>query len=205
METLEKTSLTEKIINGLRKAAEELEHFQLQFALGKAQAKDAYEETKKNFYRYIHEAKILLENAKEITKEKATILKTILEELQVQLALGKAETKEAFEEQRKKITNALNDLEALIRSNKTSSEYYSKLMMETEKFKVKMEILRMQYKLNKLDKHVAMNDKKVEFSKKLSDIKNRMAKKEQKAEGKWEHFREEISDAYSHLKKAFVG
>jgi len=204
METLEKISLTDKIINGLKKAAEELEHFQLQFSLGKAQAKDLYEETKKNFNSYLHEAKLRIGNAKEIAKEKSIQLKTVMEELQVQLALGKAETKDAFEEQRKKISHALSSLETLIRSNKTSSEYYSKLMMETEKFKIKLDILRMQYKLNKLNKREDLNENKIDFSKKLSDIKNRLTKKEQEAEGKWEHFREEISDAYSHLKKAFV-
>ena len=205
METLEKTSLTDKIINGLRKAAEELEQFRIQAALGKAQAKDVYEEAKKKFNTYVHEAKLRLDDAKEIAKEKSIQLKIVLEELQVQLALGKAETKEVFEEQRKKITHALSSLEALIRSNKTSSEYYSKLLMETEQFKIKLDILRMQYKLNKLSKFEKLDSTKTDFFKKLSDIKNRLAKKEQEAEGKWEHFREEISDAYSHLKKAFVG
>jgi hypothetical protein len=205
VETLEKTSLTDKIINGLKKAIEELEQFRVQAALGKAEAKDVYEEAKKKFNTYVHEAKLRLDGVKEIAKEKSIQLKTALEELQVQLALGKAETKELFEEQSKKITHALSSLEALIRSNKTSSEYYSKLMMETEKFKIKLDILRMQYKLNKLSKLEGLDEIKKDLSKKLSDIKNRLAKKEQEAEGKWEHFREEISYAYSHLKKAFVG
>ncbi|MBI4947004.1 MAG: hypothetical protein HY840_11465 [Bacteroidetes bacterium] len=205
METLEKTSLTDKIINGLKKAVEELEQFRLQASLGKAQAKDVYEEAKKKFNAYLHEAKLRFDNAKEIATEKTTQLKTALEELQVQLALGKAETKEAFEEQRKTITHALNSLETLIRSNKTSSEYYSRLLMETEQFKIKLDILRMQYKLNKFRKLENLDSTKTDLSKKLFDIKNRLAKKEQEAKGKWEHFQEEISDAYSHLKKAFVG
>lgn len=205
METLEKTSLTDKIINGLRKAAEELEQFRLQASFGKVQAKDVYEEVKKKFNAYVHEAKLRLDETKGIAIEKSIQLKTVLEELQVQLALGKAETKDAFEEQRKKITHALNSLEALVRSNKTSSEYYSRLLMETEQFKIKLDILRMQYKLKKLSKLEKLDSTKTDLSKKLSNIKNRLAKKEQGAESKWEHFREEISDAYSHLKKAFVG
>ena len=205
METAEKTSLTDKIIKGLRKAAEELEQFRLQASLGKAQAKDIYEEAKKKFDVYIHEAKLRLDNAKGIAAEKVIQLKTALEELQLQLALGKAETKEAFEEQRKKIEHALHSLEAFLRSNKTSNEYYSTLLMETEKFRIKLDILHMHYKLNRLSKLEKLEEKKTDLSKKLSDLKNRLAKREQEAEGKWEHFREEISDAYTHLKKAFVG
>jgi hypothetical protein len=205
METIEKTSLTDKIINGLKKAIEELEQFRLQASLGKAEAKDVYEEVKKKFNLYVHEAKLQINGIKEIAKEKSTELKTALEELQVQLALGKAETKEIFEEQRKKITHALSSLEAFIHSNKTSNEYYTKLMMESEKFKLKLDILHLQYKLSKLSKLEKMDEKKESLSKILSDIKNRLAKTEKEAEGKWDHFHEEISNAYSHLKKAFVG
>ena len=46
---MENTSkkITETIIDGLRTVATELEEFQLQFALGKADASDKYEELKK--------------------------------------------------------------------------------------------------------------------------------------------------------------
>lgn len=205
MEILEETSLSDKIINGLRKAAEDLEQFRLQASLGKAQAKDIYEEVKNKFNTFVHDAKLRLDDVKEIAKERSLQLKTALEELQVQLVLGKAETKEVFEEQRKNITHALNSLGALLHSNKTSSEYFSKLLMETEQFKIKMDILLLQYKPNKLRKLEKPDEKKTDFSQKLSDIKNRLTKKEQETEDKWEHFREEISNAFSHLKKAFVG
>ena len=49
METTATTSITEKIISGLKKAAVELEEFRLQAALGKAEAHDAYEKAKKIF------------------------------------------------------------------------------------------------------------------------------------------------------------
>ena len=204
METLNKTSLSDKIISGLKKAAEELEEFRLQAALGKAEARDAYEGAKKKFNKYVHEAKLRIDEVKGMAKEKSSELKTVLEALQVQLALGKAETKDVFESQRKKISSILNKIETLIQKNKITDLYYAKLQMEIEQFKIKLDILKLQYELNKLGVREEFEEKKEDFSKKLSDIKKRLLKKEEEAEDKWEHFRDEISDAYSHLKKVFA-
>ena len=43
---MEHNHLSDKVADALRKAAVELEEFQVQFALGKAEAKDKYEEVK---------------------------------------------------------------------------------------------------------------------------------------------------------------
>lgn len=198
------TKVIDSIIGGLKKAAVELEEFQLQFALGKADTKDVYEKVKKDFNGYVHDAKLYFESAKDMAKERAIQLKAIFETLQVQLALGKADTKEIFEEQMKKISATLNELEVLIRKNETADEYYTKLQVEIEKFKIKLEILKLRYKLNKMDAANEFEIKKTEFLKKLSDIKTRLDKKEQEVENKWEHFKEEITEAYTNLKKVFV-
>ena len=76
--------------------------------------------------------------------------------------------------------------------------------MEIEKFRIKLDILKLQYELRKLGVREEFEEKKKDFSIKLSDIKKRLLKKEEDAESTWEHFRDEISVAYSHLKKMFV-
>lgn len=202
METTEKTTLTEKIIIGLKKASVELEEFRLQAALGKAEAHDVFEDAKKKFNKILHESIIKIDSAKVEVKEKSTQLKTLLETLQVQLALGKAEGKEAFEAQRKKIDRALNEVESFLKRNKTANEYSAKVLLELGKFRIKLDILKLRYELNKLQARIKFNEKKKDLTKRLSDIKKRLLNNE--TEVGWEHFRDEISDAYSHLKKAFV-
>lgn len=204
METTEKTPLTDKIIIGLKKAAAELEEFRLQAALGKAEVRDVYEEVKKKLHTYTHEAKIRVEDLKGEAQGRATQLKTLLETLQVQLALGKAETQDAFEVQRKKIEKALNELEEFVKNNKTINEYYTDLLLEIGKFRIKLEILRLRFELKKLGARVEFDGKKNEFFKLFSDVKDRLENKESNAQARWDHFRDEISDAYSHLKKAFA-
>ena len=204
METPDQTTFSEKFIEGLRKAAVELEELRLQAALGKSEARDMYEETKKKLNNYVHEAKQRMEDAIILAKEKSKNLKTLFEELQVQLALGKADTKDMFEDQTKKIIKTLNEIESQIKKNKTSDVYYSKLQMEIERFRIKLDILKLRYKVNKLEAREEFEEKKSDFLKKLSDVKKRFLKKEEEAENKWEQFRNEISNAYSNLKKEFV-
>ena len=202
METIKQTHLVDKIINGLKKTAVELEEFRLQAALGKADALDVYEDAKKKFSKFVHEAKSDAEDVKDIAKGKSIQLKYLLETLQVQLALGKAEGKEAFETQRKKITKALVELETFIKKNKAANEYYTKLLLELGKFRIKLDILKLRYELNKLEARLKFSDTKKDLTKKLADVKKRLLNNE--SEVGWEHFKDEISDAYSHLKKAFV-
>lgn len=198
------TSITDKIINGLRKAATELEEFRVQAALGKAEARDAYEGAKKIFDKYVHDAKLKLADAGDLSAERSLKLKALFETLHLQLALGKAESKEAFELQAKGIAQALNEVETLIKSNKIVDLYYAELQMEIEKFRIKLEILKLQFELKKIGVREEFEEKKMDFSNTLADIKNQLLSKEAKAEDTWEHFRDEIMDAYSHLKKAFV-
>lgn len=204
METKSQPSFTDTFIDGARKALIELEALRVQAALGKAEARDAFEVAKKKFNDFIVEAKIMYGNAKNQAQEKSNELQTIFENLQLQLALGKAETRDIFEEQRKKITPILNELEELIKRNKTASEFYAKLQMEVHKFKIKLEILKLRYELNKLDAKDEFESRKVEFSKKLDEIKKRIELKSSTSKDKWEVFREEIAEAYQHLQKAFA-
>jgi len=200
MENKTISNFADTLIGNMKKAVTELEEFRVQAALGASEAKEKYEEAKKIFNSFVAEARQQMEKG----KEKSTELKKAFEELQVQLALGKADTKELFEEQRKKITNALNEVERTIRKNETVNEVYLTLLPEVEKFKIKLEIMRLRYELNKLDKRVDFEEKKTEFAEKLNDIKSRVKGESKKAEERWEDFRSDIADAFVHLKKSFV-
>lgn len=189
-------SFIDKAINGLKMAAVELEEFQLQLTLGKAEASDKYEEVKRNFKTFIHESKGKL-------YESAHDLKQKMEELQLQLALGKAETKEVFNEQKKKILNAVQEIENILKTPEDSG-YYLKLNNELQKFKIKMEILRLRFELGKLKTEEEFKAAKVDFVKKMDKVKSSFVEKESVVEENWNHFRTELSEAYLHLKKAFT-
>lgn len=202
METTESKTLSEKIVAGIKDTLIEIEELRVQAALGKMEARDLYEDSKKKFNVYVQEAKLKFEEAKNTASDEALRIKGIFEALQVQLALGKAETKEVFEEQRKKINDTLNQLEESIKSNKTANEYYAALLMEIKKFRIKLDILKLRFDLKAISAKQEFEDKKQDFLKELNSIKDRLHIGE--TENKWEHFQSEISKAYDHMRKAFT-
>lgn len=191
---------SEKLADWMRKAAIEIEEFQVQFALGKAEAGDKFEEVKHNFREFIHEAKVMLAKG----QEKSQDIQAMLEELQLQLSLGKAETKEIFAQQKAKITKALADLEAYIGSTETGSEVLEKTKAEMEKFRIKLEILKLRYELNKKDAQEEFESRKKDFLEKVEEIRNRFSGSEHASEDKWSHFKKEMGSAFDHIKKAFT-
>src|SRR5687767_9101842 len=133
METPGNKTVTDTIIEGLKRAVVEIEELRVQVSLGKAEAKDLYENVKRSFNAKLHEAKMRLKSLK--TNADVLPLVNAFEHLQVQLALGIAESKDTFEVQRKKIEQALGKLEATIEGHKTHDETYAGLHLEIEKFK----------------------------------------------------------------------
>jgi len=97
----------DKVIGALRKTAVELEEFQVQATLGKAEAQDKYEEVKKKFNLFIHDSEFKIKGI----KEKIEDVNTNFDELRVQLALGKAETKEIFKKQKKELLSKIHEIE----------------------------------------------------------------------------------------------
>lgn len=205
MNTSNQKSLTDVIIEGLKAAATELEEFRVQAALGKAEARDAYEDAKKKFRHFIHEAGQSFASSQSHAKDRLDELRAVFETLQVQLALGKAETREAFEEQRKKILQALHAIENFLENNGLTAEYYKLIHNEIAKFRIKLEILRLRYELNKMDAREEFEARKREFAIRFEKIKENLHEKEKGAEKMWDQFRQDIAEAYGDLKKAFVG
>jgi predicted nucleic acid-binding OB-fold protein len=106
----------DNIISFFKQAAVKLEELQVQSALGKAELEDKFEEIKKETreqYQHIKsEVNTTLQNS-----EEWNTLKAKLEHLEVQLALGKAETKDMLEEQKKNLSKAFQEVKDMIKND----------------------------------------------------------------------------------------
>jgi len=187
----------DKVIDALRKSATELEEFQVQAALGKAEAQDKYEEVKKQFNQFIHDSEFKIKDVKVKIEE----LHTKFDELRVQLALGKAETKEVFNKQKKQLLSIIHDIEVKIKTNETLNRMYALTLIEIEQFKIQLEILEQKFSKDKKGSKDAFEKGKNEFVSFIDKFKGKYAKK--KEESRLEHFQNEISEAFDHLKSAF--
>lgn len=104
----------DKVAEFLRNAATKIEELQVQASLGKAEFSDNWENIKTEARKEYNKAKAEINSVYEANKDKIDVLKSKLEHLEVQFALGKAETKELLEEQRRKIRDAIHDLKQWI-------------------------------------------------------------------------------------------
>lgn len=196
METAEKKKFIDSVVEALRKAAIEMEELQVQAALGKAEARDSYEAAKKKFNSFLHESKGKMKKG----MEKADDVHTKLDELRVQLNLGKAETKEAFQAQKKKLLLALHELKVKIKSNEQFKRVYAHLLIEMEAFQVLLEILEDKFDSGSAYAKSSFENGKKQFDVFIDNLKERYQKKDP---SQWEHFSGELSEAFTHFKKAF--
>jgi len=197
MKNKEEIQFVDKVIGALRKSAVELEEFQVKAALGKADAQDKYEDVKKKFNVFIHESEFKINGIKEKIEE----LNTKFDELRVQLALGKAETKEIFKKQKKQLLKTLHDIEVKIKTNDTLNRMYALTLIEIEQFKIQLEILEQKFSKDKTEAKDTFEKGKQDFNSFIDRFKGKYANKKEVT--KLEHFQTEISEAFSHFKKAF--
>lgn len=190
----------QRIADQLLVAQQEIDDLALQLALGKAEAREKFQEVKKEFRHHVAEFKVLVKDmpGSLITPE----VRQKIDELEVQLALGKAETKEEFETQKQKLTKTLEYIEHELREWFNETERNTHLGHEFQKFKLKMEILRLKLTLKKFELRDGFKDKmstaRREIEKMGINAKSAMAT----GKKKYTHFTGEVSTAYSHLKKA---
>ena len=196
MKIKEDTQFIDKVVEALRKAATEIEEFQVKATLGKADAQDKYEEIKKKFNLFLHDSKLKINEG----KEKMDDIHTKFDELRVQLSLGKAQSIEVFKAQKKKILLTLHEVEVKIKSNEKLKKMYAFVLIEIEKFKVNLEILEQKFNQSTTSAKTSFEKGKMEFNQFIDALKDKYNSKE---ETKWEHFQGEISEAFSHLKQAF--
>lgn len=107
------THFGDNIVSFLKQSAVKLEELQVQSALGKAELEDKFEEIKKETREQYHQLKNEI-NHKLQNNEELNNLKAKFENLEVQLALGKAETKDLLEEQKKNLSKAFKEVKDFI-------------------------------------------------------------------------------------------
>lgn len=197
----EDDTFLDKAASFLKKAAAELEEFQVQASLGKAELADSYEDAKKKFNQVVHEAKFKM---KDSSHEAYQDLRASLDELVVQLNLGKAETKDAFTEQKKKILLQLHEVEVKIKSDETLNKVKRNMLTDIELFKLKLELLEAQLNDGTDRFKATYEESKKEFLDFVEQMKSKYQDKEEETEKHWDHFQGEMTEAFNHFKQAFT-
>lgn len=194
------TNILQKVTDKLLAAQQEIDELALQLALGKADAWDKFEEIKSEFRFKVSELKNILANPAEnyLSPE----VKAKIEELELQLALGKADSKDLFEGQKKKIMNALTNLEEDIQRNWRRIKAPDFFVHEVEQFKLKMEILRLRFRLKKFDVRDDYRNRMQTVRREIKKMTTKAKDRVNARQEKYDDFKYEISLAYKHIKNA---
>lgn len=102
-------SMKEEFESEKRRLQEELDDLRVQLALGKADAADYMEEKKKEFSHFVEQTRNSLQHSGEPVSDKLATVRGKLDELKLQLALGRMESADVYEEQKEKIGAAIRE------------------------------------------------------------------------------------------------
>lgn len=179
-----------------------LEDMQVQFTLGKMDATEAFETQKTQFRSMLQNMKDSLDKGTDLAEEKAAEMRTKLEELRVQLALGKADGMDAFEEQRKKIEIAMNEIYQSGRKNFDENYRKSLTMFDhnAEAFKTGLEIVKLQFSLAKMDAKEELADKQKEIGDKMLELNNQFKTIQHQAMENMDEMNKQLRENFEKMK-----
>ncbi|MBK6834654.1 MAG: hypothetical protein IPG89_10410 [Bacteroidetes bacterium] len=104
----------DNVLSFLKQAVTKIEELQVQTALGKAELSEKFEEIKKEAREKVNDIKAKVTSEFNEEKEEFNHVKGKLEHLEVQLALGEAETMDALKEQKKNFKETVNDIKNML-------------------------------------------------------------------------------------------
>ena len=149
-----------------------------------------------------------LEDAADLTADETQELRSDLDELRVQLALGKAESRDAFEAQRKKFRHALHATEEKIDS--LEDKFEDKLAEEVEGFvrladrlKAEFEAAELQFALLKADQRDTLQQGGAELRHKIAELKATARRQRDKAGDQLEVVEETLAAGVDEFRNAF--
>jgi hypothetical protein len=179
-----------------------LEEMQVQFSLGKMDASESFEKQKDQLRAMLVSMKENIEKGTDLAEDKATEMRTKLEELRLQLALGKADGMEAFELQRKKIELAMHEFYQTGKQN-FSGNYEKGLEMfdrQSEAFKTGLDIVKIQYNLAKMDAKEEVEEKKKELNEKIVELNNQFKSMQSTAMENMEDMNRQLRENFEKMK-----
>ncbi len=144
-----------------------------------AQALQRVEQRKQQLRDLLKQVQADVQMSKEMAMQAKTEVQAKLEHLQVQLALGKADARDTFEEQRTKILKALNEFESVAEQKMKgagfeSGKIWEDLVGRTSRLEAEFEAIKDRFESEKAKQQVTLEWKKEELLTKLVLFKDQL-------------------------------
>ncbi len=176
-----------------------------QLNLSKDKAIEKLETQKKQFADALTGFQAKINKSKAIAQEEKTKIQYQLEHLKVQLALGKAETKAAYESQKRAIEDATKSFETSIdrKLDEASDAVTTKLVGEANALAAQLDAMKVQFESKKEEGKAKFEEHKKELAAKILAFRKDLGEKKQKVLDKGTAFEGELSTGISQVKTAF--
>lgn len=177
----------------LDKKLDALEHqalaLEAQLTQTKDQAMQRLEQQKQQLRDLLQQVQTDVQKSKEMAEQAKTEVQAKLEHLQVQLALGKADARDTFEEQRTKILKALNEFESVAEQKLKgagfeSGKIWEDLVGRTSRLEAEFEAIKDRFESEKAKQQVTLEWKKEELLTKLVLFKDQLKVKREAVQAK---------------------
>lgn len=188
------------------------ESLELQLTLGRAEALQRFDEQRQRLHTQAQELKGRLAQIDELGEEARTRAQTALEHLEVQLALARAETREAYLEQRDKLRKAIHALEERLDEAAASGGEGLGQRMEAElktfarhadRLLAELEALEFQFQVHAEIARQRLADAKNALVLKIQTFRKQLGERQGQAKERMQQSQDELAQAARHLKDAF--
>jgi DNA repair exonuclease SbcCD ATPase subunit len=196
----------------LDKKLDALEHqalaLEAQLTQTKDQALQRLEQRKQQLRDVLKQVHAEVQKSKEVAEQSKNEVQAKLEHLQVQLALGKADARDTFEDQRTRVLKALNDFESIADQKLKGAAFESGRLWEdlvgrASSLEAEFEALRNRFESEKARQQTALESKKQELLTKLQTFKTQLKDKRQAVQAKGDSFELDLRNGLDQIKKAF--
>ena len=194
------------------KKLDALEHQALAFEAQLTQTKDEavqrLEQRKQQLRDLLTQVQTDVQKSKEMAEQAKTEVRAKLEHLQVQLALGKADARDSFEEQRTKILKALTEFESVADQKLKGAAFESGRVWEdlvgrASTLEAELEALKGRFETEKTKQQVTLESKKQELLTELVSFKDRLKVKRASVQAKTDVFETDLREGLDQIKKGF--
>ena len=191
------------------KKLDALEHQALALEAHLTQTKDhamqRLEHRKEQLSELLKQVQADVQKSKEIAAQAKMEVQAKLEHLQVQLALGKAEARDTFEEQRAKTLKALSEFESIAEEKLKgatfeSGKVWEDLVDRTSTLEAEYEVLKDRFVNEKAKQEVVLESKKEELLAKLVLFKDQVKAKRVVVQAKADVLETDLRQGLDHIK-----
>jgi hypothetical protein len=196
----------------LDKTLDALEHrasaLEAQLTQTKDQAVQRLEQRKQQLQDVLRQVQTEVQKSKDLAEQAKAEVKAKLDHLHVQLALGKADARDAVEEQRTKILKALSEFEAVADQKLKgaafeSGKIWEDLIGRASSLEAEFEALKGRFEIEKARQQATLDEKKRDVLVKLQAIQRDLKAKRQDAQAKGEAFAHDLRKGLDQVQAAF--